>query len=186
MESYESTVQYLQTSTNHPHLPEPPSQPAQQFADALRPMPVVKVLSPVGVEYVFLTLTLLVGAGSLVGALLSLVNGHADFSALAFPVAALVVTLPIFALLFLRLKKLELRNPAIRFDASKRRSTQFMQIVSFVISLLTLISFVYAVFAKLGGQTNLSIGKAALDALCVLVVTVGILSYYWYDEHRNQ
>lgn len=148
------------------------------------PMPVVRVLSPVGVEYVFLTITLFVGAIALTSALVALVNSKTDFSVLAFPAAVLLVTVPLFAVIFLHLKKLETNLPAMRLDASKRRSTQFSQIASFIACLVVTIGFVFDVFSKLGGQTGPSIVKAALDTLCVLVVAGGILVYYWRDEHR--
>ncbi len=147
-------------------------------------MPVVKVLSPVGVEYVFSAITLFIGAGSLLGILLSLVNGGTDFSILAFPTAALVVCVPVFAALFLRLKKMEFNMPQLRLDPSKRRTTQFLQFVSFTVCLFALIGFLTAMFAHIGSSGGPSIGKAALDALCVIVVFGGILTYYWFDEHK--
>ena len=149
-----------------------------------KPVPVVRVLSPVGVEYVFLILTLFIGAIALIAVLISLVNGKADFSVLAFPAAVLTVTVPVFAVIFLHLKRLETRLPGLRLDASKRRSTQFAQIFAFGACLATLIGFVFDVFSKLGGQGGPSIMKAALDALCVLVVAGGMLAYYWHDEHN--
>jgi hypothetical protein len=154
--------------------------------DPLAPTPVVKVLSPVGVEYVFLTLTLLIGAVALVSALLVIVHGGASFAGLAFPAATLLVTLPLFAGIFLHLKKLELRHPRLRFDPSKRRSTQATQIISFIVCLFTLIGFFAAIFAAIGGTGGVSIGKAALDALVVLGVAGGILFYYWRDEHATR
>jgi len=162
----------------------PPASGLGDSTDPLRPIAVVRVLSPVGVEYVFLTFTLFTGAIGLAAALLSLVNGKADFSVLAFPTATLVVSVPVFAYLFLRLKKMELLQPNLRFDPSKRRSTQFTQIVSFVVCLFTMIGLVFAIFASIGGQSSVPVGKALLDALCVLVVAGGILAYYWRDEHK--
>jgi hypothetical protein len=164
--------------------PHPAGRLALDAATGIQPVPVVKVLSPVGVEYVFLTLTLLVGAGSLIGVLLALVNGGTSFQDLSFPVASLVVTVPLFALLFLHLKKLELQNPNLALDPSKRRSTQATQILSFLVSLFTFIGFIFSIFASMSGQVGTSAGKAALDALCVLVVSGGILWYYWRDEHK--
>jgi len=156
-----------------------------QPADAVRPVPVVRVLSPLGVEYVFLTVGLFTAASGLTAALLALVNGKTDFSVLAFPTALLVVGLPVFAGLFLRIKRLELRQPGRRFDPSKRRSTQFTQIVSFLICLFTLVGVVFSIFSKLGGQSDTSIGKTLLDGLVLLVVFGGLLAYYWRDEHRE-
>src|SRR5262249_30988326 len=146
---------------------------------------VVKVLSPVGVEYVFLTISLVVGAVALAAVLISLVNGKTDFSVLAFPVAVLLVTLPVFAVIFLHLKSLESGNPALKLDPSKRRSTQFTQIAAFVACMFALIGFVFDIFNKLGGQSGPSAVKAGLDALCILVVAGGILAYYWRDEHKR-
>lgn len=176
------------------HTPQPQFNPAPAMpgegvgaSDQLAPTPVIQVFSPTGVEYVFLTLTLFVGAISLTSALIALVNGAAGFATLAFPAAALIVTLPIFAAIFLHLKKKELQDPRLKFDASKRRTTQATQIISFIVCLFTLIGFLAAVFATIGGSGEyVTIGKAALDALCVLVVAGGILFYYWRDEHKTR
>src|SRR6185312_10241398 len=81
--------------------------PLSGDTNEVRPVPVVQVLSPIGVEYVFMTVALFVGAIGLASSLLSLVNGKADFAVLAFPVASLLVSLPVFAYFFLRLKRLE-------------------------------------------------------------------------------
>jgi len=169
---------------HHPAAPDVVAALGQQ-ATTLRPVPVVRVLSPVGVEYVFMILSLFTGALGLASALISLVNGKFDFSVLAFPTALLVVGVPAFAGIFLHLKKLEILNPELKLDPSKRRSTQAAQILSFLVSLFTLVGLVFAVFAKLGGQSSVSIGKALLDALCILVVSGGILAYYWLDEHKG-
>jgi hypothetical protein len=162
---------------------EPLSLAAAEPASVV-PQPVVKVLSPRGVEYVFMTIALFTGAFGLGGALLSLVNGQVKFAVLAFPISLLVVALPTFAWLFLRLKKAELANPALRFDASKRRSTQFTQIAACLGCLFKLISFVAFIFAKLAGEFDGSIVKVILNVLVIEVVSGGILAYYWRDEHQ--
>lgn len=177
----------------HPQSVEdtpPPPPPVVGHAPSLmsadtKSVPVVRVLSPFGVEYVFMTISLFAGAIALAAALISLVNGKTDFSVLAFPAATLLVTVPIFGFLFLRLKKLELVRPELKLDASKRRSTQFTQIIAFLTMLFTLIGFVFDIFMKMGGQGGPSVVKAGLDALCLLVVAGGILYYYWRDEHKR-
>jgi amino acid transporter len=163
-----------------------PSEGSGQFpvSQAMQPIPVVRVLSPTGIEYVFLTITLFTSATALIAVLVSLVNAKIDFAVLAFPAAALVITLPIFAFFFLRLKKMEVHRPEQKLDPSKRRSTQFTQIVAFIVCLFTIIGFVFDIFSKIGGQSGPSIGKAALDALSVLIVAGGILAYYFHDEHK--
>jgi hypothetical protein len=153
---------------------------------SVMPQPVVKVLSPRGVEYVFMTIVLLTGAFSLAGILLSLVNGETSFEVLSFPAAVLTVCVPVFAWLFLRLKAAELRNPALKLDASKRRSTQFTQIAAFLVCFFTLIGFVTILFAKLSGNFSSSFFKAFLDVLIIEAVAGGILAYYWRDEHSQQ
>ena len=150
------------------------------------PQPVVKVLSPAGVEYVFMTIALLTAEFGLGIVLVSLVNGMTSFSLLAYPASLLLVAVPVFAWLFLRLKKGELLNAGRRFDASKRRSTQFIQILNYIITFFTTIGFVAAIFSKMAGQYNGSVVKLFLDVLVVWAVAGGVLVYYWRDEHKKQ
>lgn len=152
----------------------------------VNPQPVVKVLSPAGVEYVFLMITLFTGEFGLSSILIALFNGETNFSVLAYPTALLVVTLPIFAWLFLRLKKGELKDPDRRLDASKRRSTQFIQIANFIVTFFTTIGFVGAIFAELGGQFHTSLMKVFLDVLVIWLIGGGTLAYYWRDEHKKR
>jgi len=148
------------------------------------PVAVVRVLSSRGIEYVFLTIALVIASVSLGAVIISLINGHHDFNVLSYPTAALIVSVPIFAMLFLRLKKAEMLNPSLSSDPSKRRSTQFMQIYSYVICLGTLIGIIAEVFSNISGSYSGSILKLILDGLVVLVIAGGILTYYWRDERR--
>lgn len=163
--------------------PEPTlSQPS---STDVAPIAVVRVLSPRGVEYVFMTIALYFSAIGLGATIISLLNGATSFSVLAYPTAILIVSVPIFAFFFLRLKKSELYNPNLKLDPSKRRSTQFIQISSFVITFLTLIGLVSGIFAKMSGSYSGSIVKLILDALVILIISGGILFYYWHDEHKR-
>jgi hypothetical protein len=150
-----------------------------------QPVPVVKVLSVRGVEYLFMSICLWLSAGSFTGLLLALLNGQAGFAALSFPLSLLLVTLPGFALLFLKLKKAELSNPALRLDASKRRLSQITQTLAFITCLANLVTFVYIVLQKIGGNGTTSLGKTIINSLVILGVAGGILAYYWNDEHRR-
>ncbi len=163
-----------QTAGQHPNAGSGPP--------AVAPQPVVQVLSPRGVEYVFLTIVLFTGAVNLIAALVILINGNIDFSLLAFPTAALLVTVPAFAWLFLRLKRAELANPQLALDPSKRRSTQFIKVISFTTCLFTLIGFLFGLFIKIGGNYNGSFVKFFFDMLVILAVAGGILAYYWVNE----
>lgn len=152
--------------------------------DPVVPTPVVQVLSPRGVEYVMLTISLFTAAIGLTAILLCLVNGQTGLMSLSLPVSLLIVGLPIFAALFLRLKKAELADPRLKLDQSKRRSTQATQIISFVVSLFTVVGLFVSIFATISGEGE-GAGKAIASAFITLIIFGGILAYYWWDEHRN-
>lgn len=170
-----------------PVMSQPPSlsMSGSTPGDGTTPMPVVQVLSTRGVEYTMMMLTLWLAAGSLLWVMLALFNGGNHFDVMAFPVSLLVVCVPIFAWFFLRLKKAELANPQLKLDPSKRRLTQFTQVIAFAACLFNLIAFVYLLFTKLAGHTTPSLGKDFLNLLVILLVAGGILAYYWNDEHRS-
>lgn len=149
------------------------------------PIPVVKVLSIRGIEYVMMSLALWFGAGGLIWILLALIYGSNGFSALAFPVSLLVVCVPVFSVFFIRLRKQELANPDLRYEASKRRLSQITQILAFIVCLFNLVGFVYLMMAKAGGESKASVSQSVLGLLAILAVAGGILVYYWFDEHRN-
>jgi hypothetical protein len=152
--------------------------------ESTNPVPVVKVLSPRGIEYLFMSIFLWLSASSFVGLILSLLNGGTGFAALAFPLSLLLVCTPGFMFLFLRLKRAELADPKLRLDASKRRLTQITQVLAFLTCIINIITFVYLLLQSFGGEGNLDIVKAIVNMLVILVVAGGVLSYYWYDEHR--
>lgn len=162
---------------------QPPLMPNPVTPDL--PVAVVQALSVRGVEYTMMTLALLINAGALIWSLLSVVNGGTSFSLLAFPIALLIVCGPVFAFFFLRLRKSELTNPALRFDASKRRLSQFTQIIAFATCLFNTIGFVYLVLQKISGGAAPSIVKSIINLGVVLAIAGGILVYYWFDEHRG-
>ncbi len=164
-------------------LPSEDSESFDRFSDV--PMPVIKVLSVRGVEYVMMSVALWFTAGSLIFMILMLINGMTSFDTLAFPLALLLVSLPIFALFFLRLRKAELQDPKLRMEPSKRRLSQITQILAFITCFFNLIAFVYSVLAKFGGAEGASIVKSFLGLLVVLAIAGGVLVYYWFDEHRN-
>lgn len=171
-----------------PGAQQPPTHAAsltQAGTGSDEPVPVVKVLSVRGVEYLMMSIALWVGAFTFVGLILSLINGGTGFDVLAFPISALVVSVGIFAFFFLRLKKLELQNPRLRFDPSKRRLSQITQVLAYLAVFVSLIGVLYSIIAKVGGSLNTSLWKIVLDFLIVLAVAGGILYYYWRDEHRG-
>jgi hypothetical protein len=178
------------TSVAFPRTEEAPKDPVIPVptvsADQTISTPVVKVLSVRGLEYLMMSISLWFGAGGLLWGVLTAINGGTSFAILALPASLALVGILIFAGFFIRLKKAELKDPSLRLDASKRRSSQITQIVSFLVLFFNLITFVYLVFANLGGKSSVSIGKAAVNLLVVTAIAGGILSYYWVNEHRAQ
>lgn len=149
-----------------------------------KPVPVVQVFSVRGVEYAFMSLMLWFGAGALITALDTLIMGPVSFDALSYPVSVLVVSLPIFSWLFLRLRKSELIKPELRLEASKRRWSQITQLVTFLAVFFHLIALVYILVTKVGGGWNGSLPKTMGVILVNILVAGGILAYYWADEHK--
>lgn len=149
-----------------------------------KPVPVVRVLSVRGVEYLFMTLTLFFSAASLVSMLLIIINAEASFEVMAFPLSLLIVSLPLFGFFFVRLRRAELAEPALRLEASKRRLSQGSQLVTFLTCVFTVVTVVNILLAKLAGSYESSIGKVLANAAVILVFAGGIFTYYWFDEHK--
>lgn len=160
------------------------STTAQLSSSDGNPVPVVKVLSVRGVEYLMMSFTLWIATGALIWTLLSIVNGYSSASLLAMSIALLLVCVPTFGFFFLRLKNQELTNPELRYEPSKRRLTQITQFLAFVTCLFNIVAFVYLIIAKVGGSESISLGKSFLNLIIILIVAGGVLAYYWNDEHR--
>jgi FtsH-binding integral membrane protein len=96
----------------------------------------------------------------------------------------LLVCLPAFSWLFLRLRKAELDNPALRLEPSKRRFSQITQILSFLTCFFTIVTVVYSLISAAGGEDVGGIGKILGVGAIILIIAGGILTYYWFDEHR--
>jgi hypothetical protein len=166
------------TLTPNQNIPSTPSVPEA-------PIPVVKVLSVKGLEYLMMSISLWIGAGGLLWGILTILNGGTSFEILALPASMALVGITIFAVFFIRLKRAEIKDPGLRLDASKRRSSQITQLAAFLVMVFNLITFIYIVFSNLGGKSSTTTGKAALNLLIVSIIAGGILAYYWFDEHRE-
>src|SRR3989338_1925973 len=173
-----------------PPAPQPPPSPPpapESNSSASRndlPVAVVQALSVRGVEYAMMTFSLWLVAGSVIWVLIALINGGTSFKMLVLPTAILIACVPVFGYLFMRLKREELANPDLRFDPSKRRLSQFTEIIAFAACLFNVIGFIYLLLQKAAGETAPTIVKSFLTMLIVLVVAGGILTYYWLDEHK--
>lgn len=159
------------------------------------PVAVVSQLTTRGLEYTIMFLALGVTAialGTVLHDTIDTVTGMpGDLSEVAsFAAAALIVALPIFSVLFLRLKKAELAEPAIRNDASRRRAVQLTLIISFLWGLGRLIFYIFSLINGSGGGevwgSNADPIANALHTLVTVGIAGGIFAYYWHDEHRKE
>lgn len=172
------------THHHHPEPPPPPPPVTLSTPVSDEPVPVIRVLSVRGVEYAMMTIALWFAATGLGWVLLNVANGSSNFDFLVVPLSVLITTLPVFSILFLRLKRAELANPQLRLEPSKRRLSQLTQVLAFIVCMVNLTVFVYSVLQKINGSDSVSIGKSALSLVIILAIAGGILAYYWFDEHR--
>lgn len=147
--------------------------------------PVVKVWSVRGLEYALMSFMLWFIASAITWVLVALINDQAGFAILSPALAILIVSVPIFSYLFLRLKKAELMDPALKKESSKRKFSQITQIVSFFIVFFSLITIVGSVLAQFGGD-DVELGKTISSSLAFIVVWGSLLGYYWHEEHKNK
>ena len=178
-------------------LPVPP--PPVEVARA--PRSVVQTFSTRGLEYIIMFISLGVAAlslGSLLHSNINTVFGSTDTSTIAssvsFSAAALIVSLPIFIVLFLRLKKLELSDPGLLQDPSRKRAVQITLVITFLIGLGNIIYFVYSLmtggtetssYNMMGSQASPGIIGNFIHLVISLAIAGGIFVYYWRDEHHE-
>lgn len=177
------------------------SRPAHHHPDA-KPQPVVQNLSTRGLEYIIMFIALAVAAISLGSILHSSINSLFGSTSsfldgggrVSFASSALIVSLPVLAFLFLRLKKAELSDPELQFDPSRKRAVQITLVVTFLVGLGNIIYFVYSLMSGAGGRGEFNtVGSSAsyslLGNFVHLVITLAIAGsifiYYWRDEHTT-
>jgi hypothetical protein len=158
------------------------------------PIAVTEQRTTRGLEYTIMFLAMAVTAVSLGALLHNLVDGafgHAtdDNGFVTYATAALIVSLPIFALLFLRLKRAEAKGPELRHDPSRRHSVQLTLIVTFLWGLFRLVAYIYSLLnptndSYLGSNIS-SAGGNFLHTLITVGIAGLIFVYYWIDEHKK-
>lgn len=196
--------------------PMPPSEinpPVEQSSgsfengDAEHPIAVTQVYSSYGLEYLIMLISLAVLAVSLSSMLNAVIdlaasNSGSLVSAIFDPYAeaALIVSLPIFAYLSLRLEAREESHPSFLADSSRRRGIQIVLVLSFIVFIGQLISYIgtllgnasdsYGSSADLLYSNPVSTGGSSwwvqlLHAVTSLVIAGGIFAYYWYKLHKK-
>ncbi|HEX5797484.1 MAG TPA: DUF5671 domain-containing protein [Candidatus Saccharimonadales bacterium] len=192
--------------------PEPPygATPASDKSnnwnvDPDHPLPVAEVYSTYGMEYIIMFISLGVAAfsfGSLLNSVIDLAYKHSGnfISGLFDPYAeaALIISFPIFAFLFLRLESKEKSNPSLLTDASRRRGMQITLVASFIVGLIILSGYIGTLLsntsagdvlnsysANYSADTGSSAGADFLKALVNVSIAGSIFGYYWYKLHRK-
>lgn len=177
-------------------VPPVPSTQAPQAGSIDRPISVVNNLSVRGFEYSIMFLSLLISASStavisqiFINDLFDKANGLYEYGGVnemaAFMITLLLVAFPIFAFLFLRLKKAELADPSLLQDPSRRRWSQFTQLVTFLVSIGYIVSFIYVLITPSRTGSGPDVLQQLLRTVSILVITGGVFAYYWYEDHRS-
>ncbi len=158
------------------------------------PIAVVQQRTTRGLEYTIMFLAMGVTAISL-GALLhhivdnSFNAGSSDSTFASYAAAALIVSLPIFALLFLRLRRAEMSETALRDDPSRRHAVQITLVVAFLWGLFRLVTYIYSLLSgadSSGYSSNVSAPTGNLLHMLITVCIAGLIfTYYWVDEHHR-
>lgn len=165
------------------------------------PVAVVQTLSTRGLEYHIMFSALFISSIA-TGLLLNYAitkfiassTADADWWGLTFNymVSALIVSTPIFFWLFARLKKAESSDSSLRSDPARKSSIQSVLKISFVIGIIHVITYVYALISMLTHSNNEFVGSTGgnileitLRLIVTLVIAGGIFWYYWSEEHRS-
>lgn len=150
---------------------------------------VVETSTTTGIEYRIMFLALWISAIAFGGLVHDMVdsligsNAYPHFGGLAAG-TAMLVCFPIFALLFMRLKKMELLNPATRKDQFRKKSVQATVLFSFIIGVINIIYLVYITLSG-GAVAGTEVSEAILHTLVTVGICGGIFAYYWSDIHRD-
>lgn len=121
----------------------------------------------------------------------------------SYALAALIVSFPVFAILFLRLGNKEESEPALLRDASRRRGMQITLVISFVVAIGKLISYLYSLLntgsltdeaasylSSASRVSGVSDTQSAIGDFLHLAITFGIAAtifvFYWYKLHRRE
>jgi heme/copper-type cytochrome/quinol oxidase subunit 2 len=118
--------------------------------------------------------------------------GAGDTSSNSLAIVALLVTLPIFVVLFFRLRQAEKTEPTIRRDPSRKHAVQVTLVVTFLTGIFKIITYLYSLINGGHGFLDFSNIQTAspvadlLHTLITLVIAGTIFAYYWRDEHKGE
>lgn len=104
------------------------------------PIAVVDQLSTKGFEYKLFAIALVL---SLVAIIMSINNLLYDTSNGSFYLSMLVVSLPVMVVFYLRLRRAELKDPALKKDPSRRKISQAIMVVTFLAIIIHSIAILF-------------------------------------------
>lgn len=200
----------MKANLDLPTPPPPPSPPSVSDTSPIvttnvmpthsGPIAVVQSPSTRGLEYTIMFLALWVTATSFgwlvhngVDGLFGVGGDSSVYGAgVSYAASAILVALPIFAVLFLRLKHAEQADSELKLDASRRKAIQLTLVVTFLIGVFNIIGYVYGLLNNTTGTGVTYSGSSEnpfanlLHTLVTLAIAGGIFAYYWIDQHRAQ
>lgn len=187
----------LKADLDAPAPPPPPPSQNLQTNKNNSPIAVVHNVTTRGLEYIIMFLAMGVSALALGFLLHSTANSWLGVDAYSFfdglvpfATSALIVALPIFIFLFLRLKKAELTDTSLRQDPSRKRAIQLTLVVTFLIGIFNLIGYITSLLNSSGGYGEQSTSEGTLNntihALITVSIAGAIFAYYWIDSHRKE
>ncbi|HSW80984.1 MAG TPA: DUF5671 domain-containing protein [Candidatus Saccharimonas sp.] len=108
-------------------------------------------------------------------------------TAVGLPAVTALVTVPLFVILFLRLRRIEKSTPNVHNDASRRHGVQLTLIVSFIWGIASLVFYLYQLITPTTELIpyNYQVTQF-VHLLITLVICGGIFAYYWIDEHKQR
>lgn len=148
-----------------------------------------------GLRYLLMLLVMGVCAIALGALLHNLIDLSFGFTGgtdglVTYATSTLLVALPVFAMLFLQIKRAEAASPAMTIDKWSRLPIQVTLVVAFLWGLFRLVGYVYSLVN--GGAEDPLLGSnidSSLGNLAHTVVTVGIagsiLAYWWQAPRRG-
>lgn len=162
-------------------VPTPPSGGFHQASsDSAAPLSKTEETVKIKIfDYNMMFVTLWIAAISTFVMINALLFGT-EGSLFKFPLTALIVSAPVFLVLFTRVRKLEVQDPQIKHVAARLHLIQATQNLAFIIILLHSIFALYQVIS--GSKTAF---QQVISWLATLIIFGSIFIYYWSDTHKS-
>ncbi len=101
-----------------------------------------------------------------------------DADVVKFPLTALMVTLPLFLILFARIRRVEAKDPDVKRVAARVHLVQTTQGLCFIV---LLVHTIFALFQFVDGSDTMA--QQLISWFCTILIFGGIFSYYWAESH---